>query len=511
MATEEEESCGWWQVGCHATEWVSDTADNAIGSFVEGLHDGVTSMLRLIGTWWVELGGPEFGSGAVTGLQENLRYFVWVFGILGFLYALGKLAITQDVRSGAMSVGAQVFRMIVAGSLYIIAVPLLVDAGDATATWLLDRAMDVEVEGDFSVLAGSSAALSANLGSAFLMFLLMLIGAIVNFIFMIFRDVMFLVLISFIVVLAAASGTEAGNEAWRRANGWLLALLLFKPVAGGIYALGFRLIREQDTDAATGGDAFLNGMVSSLTGLLVLVMAALALPALIKFVAPVAAAGAGAFSGGAAIGAVAGVAAGAAVVAGSGGAAAPAMAGGGGTAAGAGAAAGGGGGGASAAGGAGAGAAAGGGGGDGGGTPAASGDGGGASAAGGAATGSDSSSGTSDSGGNESSGTGSSGDSGSESSVVSDGAASQGASVSPAGAGGGGIDSGQPSAASGDGSSDGTSTSASGASNVAGGSDSGSSSATGNSGNASKAADAMRAYQVVDGVMPNQSEEEDNS
>ena len=505
MATEEDESCSWWEVGCHASEWVSNTTDDAIGRFVEGLHDGATTLLSLIGTWWLELGGPDFGSTAVTGLQENLRYFVWVFGIIGFLYALGKLAITQDVRSGAMSVGAQIFRMIVAGSLYIIAVPLLVDAGDATATWLLDRALDSEVEGSFTALAGSTAALSSNIGTSFLIFIFMLIGAIVNFIFMIFRDVMFLILISFIVVLAAASGTEAGNEAWRRANGWLLALLLFKPVAGGIYALGFRLIRQQDADAATGGDAFMNGLVSSLTGLLVLVLAALALPALIKFIAPVAAAGAGAFSGGAAIGAAAGVAAGAAVIAGTGGAGAAAMAGGGGTASGVGAAAGGGGS-ASTAGGAGAGAAAGGGGGAS--TAGDTTDGGGASASGG-----DSSSGASGSavtGGGESSSTEPSGDSSSGSSGLTDSAASEGAAISTASASGSTTNSSESSTVSGEGSSESASTAAGGAANVEGGSSAGSSPASGSSGNASKAINAIHAYQVVDGAMPNQSEEEDS-
>ena len=478
MATEEEASCSWWQFGCKAQEWVSETADDAIGRFVEGLHDGVTSMLRLIGTWWLEFGGPDFGTGAVTGLQENLRYFVWVFGILGFLYVLGKLAITQDVRSGAMSVGAQIFRMIVAGSLYIIAVPLLVDAGDATATWLLDQAMDVEVEGDFSVLAGSSAALSANVGTSFLLLLVMLLGAFVNFIFMIFRDVMFLILISFIVVLAAASGTEAGNEAWRKANGWLLALLLFKPVAGGIYALGFRLIREQDTDAATAGDAFLNGLVSTLTGLLVLVLAALALPALIKFIAPVAAAGAGAFSGGAAIGAAAGVAAGAAVIAGSGGTGAAAMAGGGGTASGAGA-----------------GAAAGGGG---------SGD----SGSGGSS--SSGASGSAVTGSSESSSTAVSGDSSPGSSGPTNGA-SEGATVSTASASGSTSSSSEPSTTSDEGSTENASIAAGGAANVESGSGGSSSLASGSNGNASKAVDAMHAYQVVNGAVSNQDNEEDDS
>src|SRR5699024_8346752 len=108
------------------------------------------------------------------------------------------------------------------------------------------------------------------------------------------------------------------QQAWRKANGWLLALLLFKPVAAAIYALGFRLLRQNSS--TEGYDEIMDGLVSSLTGLLILALASLALPAIIKFVVPAAAAGAGAFSGGAALGATAGVAAGAAVIAGTGGA-----------------------------------------------------------------------------------------------------------------------------------------------------------------------------------------------
>src|SRR5699024_12329977 len=144
------------------------------------------------------------------------------------------------------------------------------------------------------------AALMSLSGAAFLIYILLLIGAVVNFVFMLFRNIMFLVLIVFIVVLAASSGTEAGQQAWRKANGWLLALLLFKPVAAAIYALGFRLLRQ---NASTEGyDEIMNGLVSSLTGLLVLILASLALPAPIKFVVPAAAACAGAFSVGPALG-----------------------------------------------------------------------------------------------------------------------------------------------------------------------------------------------------------------
>lgn len=318
MATEEEESCGWLEAGCHLGEFASDVAGSVLADFIESIHNAAVYVMDLVGTWWMGVSGPDFESDAVSGLQDNLSYFVWVFGVLGFLIAVGKLAITQDPKSSAVSIGGQMFRMILAGGVYMTAIPLLLEAGDETSVWLLEQAHGDDAEAGFSSLLGSSGALMSLSGAAFLVYILLFIGAIVNFVFMLFRNIMFLVLIVFIVVLAASSGTEAGQQAWKKANGWLLALLLFKPVAAAIYALGFRLLRQ---NASTEGyDEIMNGLVSSLTGLLVLILASLALPALIKFVVPAAAAGAGAFSGGAALGATAGVAAGAAVVAATGGA-----------------------------------------------------------------------------------------------------------------------------------------------------------------------------------------------
>src|SRR5699024_999735 len=318
MSTEEDESCDWHELTCHAGDFVGDIAGTALADFIESIHSAAVYVMDLVGTWWMSVEGPDFDSDAVSGLQDNLSYFVWVFGVIGFLIAVGKLAITQDPKSSAVSIGGQLFRMILAGGVYMTAIPLLLNAGDETSVWLLEQAHGDNAEAGFSSLMGSSAALMSLSGAAFLIYLLLFIGAVVNFVFMLFRNVMFLVLIVFIVVLAASSGTEAGQQAWKKANGWLLALLLFKPVAAAIYALGFRLMLQNES--TEGADEIVNGLVSSLTGLLILALASLSLPALIKFVVPAAAAGAGAFSGGAAVGATAGVAAGAAVIAATGGA-----------------------------------------------------------------------------------------------------------------------------------------------------------------------------------------------
>ena len=65
------------------------------------------------------------------------------------------------------------------------------------------------------------------------------------------------------------------------APGWLAAFVAYKPVAALIYAAAFRLFSDD-----TGG---LSGMVRVTTGVTMMVMALVAMPALIRFVSPKAA------------------------------------------------------------------------------------------------------------------------------------------------------------------------------------------------------------------------------
>lgn len=300
--------CGLTSISCH----VGELANSAFGGMVEGLYDGAVEMAKIIGTWWMEVPPPNLDSAGLSLLQQDLSWFAWVFAVIGFLVGLIRLVMTEDVRSGAVNLGKLIVNLVLATGVYMAAVPILLTAGDETARWLLDRS--TEGNSSMEMLIPSTGAMAGNHGVAFVVYLLMLLGSIVNFMFMIFRNLMVVILMAFIALLAAASGTEAGNQAWRKANGWLIALLLFKPVAAGIYALGFRMMVD-DTDLTQTSDLGA-GLVSALTGLLVLVLAAFALPGLIKFIVPAAAAGSGGFSGGAALSGAAGVAAGAAVLAG---------------------------------------------------------------------------------------------------------------------------------------------------------------------------------------------------
>ncbi|MHA7227624.1 hypothetical protein [Glutamicibacter soli] len=309
---------GPWAPDC-ISDGIKNIVGGAITEFIKSMYDGAVAIVAQVSTFWMNNPSPDVDNGAVLNLRADMSWYVAAFAILGFLVGLIKLVISQDVKNSLIGLATPIVNLILATTAYATGIGLLLTASDQFSLWIVERATGGDV--DLTQMINTASGLLANPGPAFLMFMLLLIGAIINLLFMYFRDVMFLILSAFIVVLAAASGSEQGRQAWRKANGWLVALLLFKPVAAGIYSLGFRML--VDGNGAKEGDANLaEALQASIIALLILILASLALPALIKFIVPAAGVGAGAFSGGAALGAGVTLAAGAAVLAGTGGAAA---------------------------------------------------------------------------------------------------------------------------------------------------------------------------------------------
>ncbi|WP_158024715.1 hypothetical protein [Glutamicibacter sp. 0426] len=266
---------------------------------------------------------PDVNNAAVISLREDMSWYVAGFAILGFFLGLIKLVMSQDVKNSLIGLATPIVNLILAATAYAVGIGVLLTASDEFSKWIVQRSTGGEV--DLTQMLPTVSALIASPGTAFLLYILLLLGSIINLLFMYFRDVMFLILSVFIVVLAAASGSEQGRQAWRKANGWLVALLLFKPMAAGIYSLGLRILAPTGTPEGQ-EPSVPEAMHATLIALLIMLLAALALPALIKFIVPAAGVGAGAFSGGAALGAGVTLAAGAAVLAGTGGAGAAAAA-----------------------------------------------------------------------------------------------------------------------------------------------------------------------------------------
>jgi hypothetical protein len=77
---------------------------------------------------------------------------------------------------------------------------------------------------------------------------------------------------------AAATNTERGRAMFSRTVTWLLAFVLYKPVAAFIYAAAFRLAGSSPLSA--------DGLVSVITGLGLIMLSIFALPALMRVLTP---------------------------------------------------------------------------------------------------------------------------------------------------------------------------------------------------------------------------------
>jgi hypothetical protein len=90
---------------------------------------------------------------------------------------------------------------------------------------------------------------------------------------MLFRDGSIAILLAVVMVAAAGQAFEMGRPWLRRVVAWLLTLVLYKPVAAMIYAVGLEA-------SASGSSAGAQGV---LVGISWMVLAVLALPAMFKF------------------------------------------------------------------------------------------------------------------------------------------------------------------------------------------------------------------------------------
>lgn len=313
-------SCAIWDAGC--------MANSAFESFVQALGEGAVKSLKLIGTFWFSIPSPEVAVNAggnawgpdltIARLQANLRWYVFAVAVLGFIVGAIRLVWTSRVAP-ARDIVRMLFTLLASTAAVGAVVQLLITAGDAFAPWVIQQATGAaSASAGMNQIVGMLAVTNSSglVGLWFVLFLLLLLGAVAQVIFMIFRGAAIMTLMVFVPLFAADTVSEEGWQRYRKTLGLLLAFVLYKPVAAVIFALGFSLV----ADAPTGGDSQL---MKAMYGFTVIILASLALPALIKFLVPLAAAGSSnAFSGGAAVGAVA---AGAAIV-GTGGAAAGAAA-----------------------------------------------------------------------------------------------------------------------------------------------------------------------------------------
>ena len=246
-------------------------------------------------------------SSTVGFLQDSLWFYVGGLAVLSVIIGGIRMAWEQRAQPGKDLLRSLVTLVVVSGAgLAILA--LAVTAADSFSVWVLSNATGCDVSGPSECFGPQvSAMLPLTARSPIGVVGVLILGVIA--LLMVYAQVAIMVVRGGLLVLfagvlplaASFTNTQMGRQWFGRIAGWTLAFVLYKPAAALIYAAAFQLV---DTDVAPDDDG---GLWSILTGMGVLTLALLALPALMRLVAPVARVVAGAGPVGVPVGEAAGV------------------------------------------------------------------------------------------------------------------------------------------------------------------------------------------------------------
>ena len=297
---------------------VSSVAGDAITALAKAVLGALGHAVEWASTLWVGIGTPPIAdnSGQATGtvafLQQNLLVFTTSLAVLCTLLGAGRIVYHEHKAAQLRELGRYLVTYVLISGAAAGAASVLIGGSDQMAAWFVSRAsagsgfadhlsnlLGLATAGTSHVAgapAGFTVGLAGTVTTAFIAIALGIIAflaTVIQIMLMLVRGGMLVLLVGTLPLVAAFSNTEMGLQWFRKASAWLIAFALYKPAAAIVYAVAFDLAGQP-------------GALALLDGVMMLVLAILALPALLRFVVPATSALAGAGGSGAILAGAAG-------------------------------------------------------------------------------------------------------------------------------------------------------------------------------------------------------------
>lgn len=277
--------CNPLDPGCIIGEVVDSTAGRFLDVLAEQMTQTAAEMLKLVVAGWLAVDTPSTSEscsttdgelvceGAIGYLRAYTNWAVAAIAVGAVLVAAIKLALDRDGRE-AGSVGKGLVAMVVLAGVGVPAVRYLIEIGDAYSTWILNAAADNDLGARLLLLAPAAGPIAMSPMMAIGISLMLFLATMVQLLLLLARNAGLILLAGLLPLAAAAGISGSGRSVRDRYLTWLIALVLYKPAAATIYATVFWLIGKGQS------------ITDLLTGLVMFIMAIVALPALMRLIAP---------------------------------------------------------------------------------------------------------------------------------------------------------------------------------------------------------------------------------
>jgi hypothetical protein len=257
----------------------------------------ISGASTLVGAFMKSRPSDRGASTTVGFIQNGLWYYVLALAVLSIIIGGAKMAWEQRADPGKELV-ASLIRLGLISSAAVPVIGILVASSDAFAKWIIVESLDCsgttcfgERVGEWLTFATATGTPAMGVFLTIVLGFIALLASLIQMMLMVARGAMLVLLTGVLPLSAAMTNTESGRGWFKKNLGWLIAFLLYKPAAAIVYATAFQLM---GTDIFKDDD---KGIVSALAGVMLMIIAIVALPALMKFVTPAVGAVAGAGSG----------------------------------------------------------------------------------------------------------------------------------------------------------------------------------------------------------------------
>ena len=254
-------------VGSATKAAVGAAANSVFGQFAESVGQSAGDLLRTSMTWWVKTDSINIDPAAIVSTQRPLQ---GVFELIMMAGVLGTAIVMALSRRGQplaeLVMGA--VKYVAISSLSLTVLSLALSAGDDISKQLVQNGSN-QFGDSLAKLLGT--ATLTNPATVLLLGILTFLLALIQWVFGFIRQAGILVLASLIAIAAAGQLSTWGRQWFPRIASALVALVLYKPIAAMIYSVGFKFM-GQGKDLST-----------AVIGVMVIALAVIALPAMMKF------------------------------------------------------------------------------------------------------------------------------------------------------------------------------------------------------------------------------------
>lgn len=301
--------CWFYQVQCQATEAANKVAENVVITWARALLDSLEKIMIKVGTFWIDKSTAHIGGEG--SAAWDVRYLTaWLSGVVffGSLIMAAMMLMLNSRGDDIRKIMMGIIKMVVVSGAAFKVIDLMIDASDAFSKWVIETAIGA-ADGKFVTKLLNVASIQPNGIGWALIALGCLVGIAANliqFAMMECREAILPLVAGIIPLAASAALTDWGQQWLRKTTSWVISFIMMKPAAAIIYAVAIKMVSGASLDPAQRYKQQANQVIGTVTrvvpsevsvgedmgmfirGLIMMVLAAVALPALIRLITPAA-------------------------------------------------------------------------------------------------------------------------------------------------------------------------------------------------------------------------------